>query len=303
MSSQASFNPLFAGLDIALPGLKPSNVLVDRLLSQEPLTPVTPAERKIIVDDLTVSFDDMADTYGKIVAQLREGDLDDNGILPFFDDIGLWTRAKFDLQSGMGMDRGVPMGMWKSSSWLQPPMKSWLDRVMPEKTDSERPCEFLDLGAAECQLAHSVKENYGSGVRVNASCINEHPHYPVDEFHVMVGEYMPKRFGGKLDAVFCNDAMEFAPLPHLLAENVAKSLAPGGEAALVVNLQRPIYLPETEYYRSKNSDTRFWETLDRIGRDMPVDLSMQTAWENPPKYLAQVDRKEMPRFLFMKNRE
>ena len=63
------------------------------------------------------------------------------------------------------------------------------------------PVRIMDVGAESGQMLSDLKEKFGDSIETHALSPSDVPRFPVDEYHMVFGEYMPNSFRGKFDFI------------------------------------------------------------------------------------------------------
>lgn len=255
-----------------------SRKLAAQLLSSEPLTPLSNEERGLLKAYLTETFDETQDDAHRKVTVLLGDGVEPPELLHRLTSLDGWD-TEFEMPTKSGSKRKTALSIWRSMGGLSSQLDQWFRSAMERKTGGGRQVVFMDVGAAECQFAHEVKETYGSDVLVHATGLESQPHAPVDFFHQICGEHFPKDFGGLFDVVVSQGALEFSLLPHIFIENVAKSLALNGEAGLKFDavIGMPSIMDEKladrvrGYYGQRGVFERINDTLRSLGESASVE--------------------------------
>jgi SAM-dependent methyltransferase len=90
----------------------------------------------------------------------------------------------------------------------------------------------LDVGSADAQMLHELKEKMGNRVETHALNPFDEPRFEVDYYHMLAAEYMPAEFRGYFDLIVSNRALEYVLFPHHALNNIVQAIAPGGRAEI-----------------------------------------------------------------------
>ncbi len=94
------------------------------------------------------------------------------------------------------------------------------------------PIRVLDIGAASALFLHQLKAHFGKAIETHAFCLDPHPHFPVDHYHVGCAEYLPKFMVGMFDLVTSVKCLSSSNLPHKTLQAISGVLKLGGTAYL-----------------------------------------------------------------------
>jgi len=108
------------------------------------------------------------------------------------------------------------------------------------------PIRVLDIGSGSAKMLHELKLEFGDLVETHALSPKPEPHYPVNYYHCLCGEYMPLEFATKFDVVVSQMAIMYALFPDRILKNAFLALSPTGAALLDVHSYRDPEIPEIE---------------------------------------------------------
>jgi hypothetical protein len=180
------------------------------------------------------------------------------------------------------------LGFWKSRSaeeYLQDGIDvSGLAREAIRKTKGK--ARIMDLGAETAQMLMDLKKEFGDKIETHAVSPTDSPRFPVDHYHMVLGEFLPREFGGKFHLITSLAAFPYMLFPHLALKNVAQSLSRGGKAVIsrrrhVASLLVPIeIIEEAGRYFSRQKLTKkgtelVKEELKKQGKSLSeADITM-----------------------------
>ena len=92
--------------------------------------------------------------------------------------------------------------------------------------------KILDVGCGQGHMLHELKEKLGDRVETHGLAPADDNLLPVDQFHLLHAEYLPKEFNRKFDVIVSQVALDYSLLPHSALKNISDSLAEGGVARI-----------------------------------------------------------------------
>jgi len=293
-----------------------SKRMVDGLLRLKPLTSLTGEEYELLRLYLIEHFSQAQEMLYEKTNFLRPIDRPE-GLVGRLSRHELWAR-EFDFERIPGRVEKATMGVWSSKDRLSEGIDAWFWKAMDKRVEEgQRPVDFLEIGAAECQFAEKVKRRYGAGVIVHASSLESQPHKDVDRFHLLCTEFMPETFNAGFDVVVANWAAEFAVFPHIFISNAVKCLREGGEAAITLNthrlagvdliLDKRLERKVRDYYGRQGLFERLTRQLEAVNEETPIEVMIDQHQfkETAPMKDGVTDQpeKDYEVYVFVKRRE
>ncbi len=90
--------------------------------------------------------------------------------------------------------------------------------------------KILDVGCGQAHMLHELKEKLGDKVETHGLAPVDDEILPIDQFHLLHAEYLPKEFENKFDVITSQVAIDYSLLPHVALRNIARCLAEDGVA-------------------------------------------------------------------------
>jgi hypothetical protein len=127
-----------------------------------------------------------------------------------------------------------------SRAEYSPELESEFDRFLTDAISRSGNARVADFGAAGAEFISKRRAAHQGTVHACATSLHYQPHASVDDYVQAPFEWLPKRMESSFDAVVSHMAWRYSILPHIALRNMARSLAPGGRAALEYSLSKSL---------------------------------------------------------------
>jgi len=135
---------------------------------------------------------------------------------------------------------------------------------------------ILDVGCGDAHSLRKIKKEFGNSIVAVGADVRKPPKdtaykilKTIDGYVVTTAEFLPKEWTNKFDVIYSMQAIRYTFFPMRAISEIARVLAPGGQAQLSCNYDAQWV--DTELGGSKDHNRRIRKSFDKVLKDNNLD--------------------------------